>query len=160
MGLWAIYLKILLLRHQKKFFPPNALPDTRALFPNPSGFPIRVNAKWLKNAPHLTLWSVITPRSFRKEWTHTLWGHHNGSLCEVELNEWPPFRVWYKDQNFKQVHLKAWLSFPHKPGPPWKRTPAARSFQMETMQNAVASCGFNLKPGGTWGFGKGLHLNS
>lgn len=72
MGLWAIYLKILLLRHQKKFFPPKALPDTRALFPSPSGFPIRVNAKGLKNAPHLTLWSVITPRSLEGMNIHTL----------------------------------------------------------------------------------------
>lgn len=39
---------------------------------------------------------------------------------------------------------------------PQKRTQADRSLQMETMQNSVASCGFNLKPGGTWGFGKSL----
>lgn len=42
-----------------------------------------------------------------------------------------------------------------KPDSHWKRTQADKSFQMETMQNSVASCGFKPKPGGTWGFGKG-----
>lgn len=157
-GLQAIYLKILLLRHQKKFLPQILCLTPEPLFPSLSGFPIRVNKCQVveKSPPYYTARCQSTS-PFRNGSTHS----GDITMAAFERWNWMSGLIWGLDIKITTSSRlsKGLAKFPgclaHPEREPWLVD--LFKWKVCKMQWPYVVL---TKPGGTWGFGKGFHLNS